>query len=101
MPIAKKLFEFFNHNHLYKEIISLIDTNDTDIIRIVLKFIQQFLCLGEQFQEINVIEENICTIRINVKEFCLLKIDSLILHPEDKISQMSIEIHDQYFNDIN
>lgn len=55
--------------------------------------------MGELFAEEKNLQENICSIRIYVKEYGLLKIESLVLHTEDKIADLSNEILENYLNE--
>lgn len=99
MDTAIKFFEFFNTNHLYQDIICLIDSMVVDILMEVLRFLKEFLRLGEYLQDYQGAEENICEIRVHVKEFCLTKIESLLLHSDENISALSTELYDEYFNE--
>ena len=76
-----------------------IDSNIPEIVIGVLNFLKSYLEIGEIIKEEKFIKENICTIRIYVKEFCLNRIESLILYPDETISNMSAEIYEKYFSD--
>lgn len=70
-----------------------------EIIIEVIRFLKEFLRLGEYLQDYQGTEENICEIRVHVKEFCLTKIESLLLHSDEKVSNLSGELYDEYFDE--
>ena len=96
---AKILFDYFNNNQLYQEIISLLDCNIPETIIIILKFLKSYLEMGEFFKEEKGLRENICSIRIWVKEFGLTRIENLTLHTEETIAELSTMICEHYLND--
>ena len=55
--------------------------------------------MGEFLKGEKGIEENICTMRILVKNFCLTKIENLTYHQDDMIAAFSAEIYEEFLND--
>ena len=55
--------------------------------------------MGEFLKDEKGLDENICTIRIWVKEFCLTRIENLTFHRDDMIVALSTEVYDEFLND--
>ena len=96
---VRSLIEYFNRNQLYQEIIGLIDSNIPELIIEVLKFLKAYLRIGEIFKEENGLTENICSNRVYAREFSLKKIESLTMHPDESICNLSSEICENYLNE--